>query len=311
MYQIVLLSVLIVGCLTTDNFTIEDEASPISGVASKKYMTWQNRRLHTLNLYAKYDEGDPFQGTNINRSLEFFPNASATTKTSMFYSWVVSNQTAYSKIYFVNDPLGPETVKYDINTTMFELENSTKSTTGYTKYTFRFNASHIMMWVNEELAVKLWLYNLPADLQETKYFKFNHFKAGDWFKLFYYDPTVFCWHGCNADRVNKKEIEDFSQYTFNHTEANKDLLPGDCQQINCTSLYYHARCVTLYHTKQGEEKQTVSLTCSSENYTYSACDAFPDKPCWYEACDNYDFCNEATVMTISSMLGVLLIWFLL
>lgn len=309
MYQAVLLATLIAGCFTdtTDTFDIEEEASMISGNASERYMTWQNRRLHTLNLYAKYEDDDELQGTNLNRSLEFFVNETA-KDTTMFFSWVVSNSTAYSQIYFVNHPLGVETVKYDITTTMFKLNDSTKSTTGYTKYTFRFNATHIMMWVNEELAIKLWLYNLPYDLQDTKFFKFNNFNAGDWFKLFYYDPTVFCWHGCYSDIVDKNDIKDFNQSTWNYEEANKDRLPGNCEQVNCTSLYYHARCVRLYHTKQGEEEQRISLTCSSENYTHTACDAYPDQPCWYESCDNYDFCNNALMLNVSSaLLGVLLL----
>ena len=33
----------------------------------------------------------------------------------------------------------------------------------------------------------------------------------------------------------------------------------------------------------------VLITCFSD----TACEQYPDHPCWYEVCDNYDLCNEA------------------
>ena len=52
------------------------------------------------------------------------------------------------------------------------------------------------------------------------------------------DPTVFCWHGCYSDIVDKNDIKDFNQSTWNYEEANKDRLPGNCEQVNCTSVSY-------------------------------------------------------------------------
>lgn len=59
----------------------------ISGNASERYMTWQNRRLHTLNLYAKYEDDDELQGTNVRikiNTLESLLNPN-TNSEPMFY----------------------------------------------------------------------------------------------------------------------------------------------------------------------------------------------------------------------------------
>ena len=63
----------------------------------------------------------------------------------------------------------------------------------YTKTIFKFNATHIMMWTNEILTVKVFLRDIPLDLGDTKFFKFLNFDEGDHdlYKIYYWGLFEF------------------------------------------------------------------------------------------------------------------------
>ena len=45
----------------------------------------------------------------------------------------------------------------------------------YTKCAIKLNATHIMLWANDVLALKIFLRDIPEDLGDTKFFKFLNF----------------------------------------------------------------------------------------------------------------------------------------
>ena len=53
--------------------------------------------------------------------------ASDPDKVSVVFSWNLhsSVRSAFTYLNFTNEPLGPETVRYEITTTMFDIENAT------------------------------------------------------------------------------------------------------------------------------------------------------------------------------------------
>eukprot|EP00116_Pleurobrachia_bachei_P008193 sb/3468455/ len=223
----------------------------------------------TTLLFQKWFTLEPFfHGPMFNVSEE----------PDIYFSWNVGRRLAYTYMDFVNVPLGLETVNLRITTNMFDLENATKpmnDSLDYVKFTFMFNATHIHLWVNDVLAIKLFLR----------------------------DPTVYCWDDCYEDDLpNKFHFDRLDWLGGKYTE---DDLGDTCKIVNCTEKMLekesnpstHARCVRLYHTEQGRSDQKVKLLCTNENYTYTACNQYPNKPCWYEVCDNYDLCNSAPGVT--------------
>ena len=56
----------------------------------------------------------------------------------------------------------------------------------YTKCAVKLNATHIMLWANDVLALKIFLRDIPEDLGDTKTFKFLNFESTDLYKIYYW-----------------------------------------------------------------------------------------------------------------------------
>lgn len=297
----------------------KDGVNRIDKLDKNPYGTWENRRLHTLDIWLdnrifsqELKETNEF-GPNKWYSIQFFMTHEAAMsnendRNSVVFSFNLHStvRSTFTYLNFKNEPLGPETVRYEITTSMFDISNAStpvNTSVDYTKTIFKFNATHIMMWTNEILTVKVFLRDIPLDLGDTKFFKFLNFDEGDHdlYKIYYWDPTVFCWTDCYDDDLpdrfhfDREKVDLYSEKDLGET----------CKIVNCTydmgeklvgssmTPSDFPRCVRLHHTPQGSNKQKTLLKCTNENYTYTACEAFPDRPCWYEVCDNYDLCNSS------------------
>ena len=63
----------------------------------------------------------------------------------------------------------------------------------YTKCAIKLNATHIMLWANDVLALKIFLRDIPEDLGDTKFFKFLNFdkNSADLYKIYYWGKFLY------------------------------------------------------------------------------------------------------------------------